>query len=93
MADTIPKLLTLAAVAEALSVSPHTIRMWVRNGRLRPVRYAAGCSFPRTQWRNSLRPVCVSRTATKGDTGRDRDRSLPLYRALATRGRSGTKCK
>ncbi len=38
MADTIPKLLTLIAVAEALSVSPHSVRMWVRKGRLRPVR-------------------------------------------------------
>lgn len=38
MADTVPKLLNLAAVAEALAVSPHTIRMWVRKGRLQPVR-------------------------------------------------------
>jgi excisionase family DNA binding protein len=34
----IPKLLTLAAVAEALAVSPHTVRMWIRRGRLTPVR-------------------------------------------------------
>ncbi|MGD0904403.1 MAG: helix-turn-helix domain-containing protein [Terracidiphilus sp.] len=38
MADTVPKLLNLAAVAEALAVSPHTVRMWVRKGRLTPVR-------------------------------------------------------
>jgi excisionase family DNA binding protein len=38
MADTVPKLLPLAAVAEALAVSPHTVRMWVRKDRLRPVR-------------------------------------------------------
>ena len=38
MADLVPKLLTLAAVAEALAVSPHTVRMWVRKDRLRPVR-------------------------------------------------------
>jgi excisionase family DNA binding protein len=38
MADTIPKLLTLAEVAKALAVSPHTIRSFVRQGRLRPVR-------------------------------------------------------
>jgi len=38
MADTVPKLLTLAVVAEALAVSPHTVRMWVRKNRLRPVR-------------------------------------------------------
>ena len=38
MGDIVPKLLTLAAVAQALSVSPHTVRMWVRKDRLRPVR-------------------------------------------------------
>jgi excisionase family DNA binding protein len=38
MADGIPKLLPLAAVAEALAVSPHTVRMWIRKGKLRPVR-------------------------------------------------------
>jgi excisionase family DNA binding protein len=38
MADTVPKLLTLTAVSEALAVSPHTVRMWVRKNRLRPVR-------------------------------------------------------
>jgi len=34
----VPRLLTLAAVAEALAVSPHTVRMWVRKGRIRPLR-------------------------------------------------------
>lgn len=38
MSENIPKLLTLVAVAEALAVSPHTVRMWVRKGRLRPLR-------------------------------------------------------
>jgi len=38
MADLVPKLLTLAAVAEALAVSPHTVRMWVRKGKIQPVR-------------------------------------------------------
>lgn len=38
MTDIIPKLLTLAAVAEALAVSPHTVRKMVRDGRLRPTR-------------------------------------------------------
>jgi excisionase family DNA binding protein len=37
MADSVPKLLILTAVAEALAVSPHTVRMWVRKGRLQPV--------------------------------------------------------
>lgn len=38
MADTVPQLLTLVAVAKALCVSPHTVRAWVRHGKLRPVR-------------------------------------------------------
>jgi excisionase family DNA binding protein len=38
MPDSIPQLLTLLAVANALCVSPHTVRSWVRKGRLRPVR-------------------------------------------------------
>ena len=38
MTDMVPKLLTLAAVAEALSVSPHSVRKWVRLGKLRPIK-------------------------------------------------------
>jgi excisionase family DNA binding protein len=38
MADTLPQLLTLREVAEALSLSPHTIRSFIRKGKLRPVR-------------------------------------------------------
>jgi len=38
MADNIPKLLPLVVVAETLAVSPHTVRMWVRKGKLQPVR-------------------------------------------------------
>ena len=38
MNDNLPKLLTLTAVAEVLSVSPHTVRSWVKKGRLQPVR-------------------------------------------------------
>lgn len=37
MAD-MAKLLTLLAVADVLSISPHTIRKMVRDGRLRPTR-------------------------------------------------------
>jgi excisionase family DNA binding protein len=38
MRDAIPQLLTLLAVAKALCVSPHTVRNWVKKGRLRPIR-------------------------------------------------------
>lgn len=35
---TVPQLLPLAALAKTLSVSEHTIRSWVRKGKLKPVR-------------------------------------------------------
>jgi predicted site-specific integrase-resolvase len=38
MPDTVPQLLPLVAVAKALCVSPHTVRSWVRQGKLKPVR-------------------------------------------------------
>jgi excisionase family DNA binding protein len=38
MPENLPQLLTLLAVAKALCVSPHTVRSWVKRGRLRPVR-------------------------------------------------------
>lgn len=38
MPDAIPQLLTLLAVAKALCFSPHTVRSWVKTGKLRPVR-------------------------------------------------------
>jgi hypothetical protein len=38
MPDSIPQLLPLLAVAKTLCVSPHSIRAWVRQGRLKPVR-------------------------------------------------------
>jgi excisionase family DNA binding protein len=38
MAESVPQLLTLVALAKLLSVSTHTIRSWVRQGKLKPVR-------------------------------------------------------
>jgi excisionase family DNA binding protein len=38
MGEGVPQLLTLLEVSEALRVSTHTVRSWVRQGRLRPVR-------------------------------------------------------
>jgi excisionase family DNA binding protein len=38
MPDSIPQLLTLLTVAKTLCVSPHTVRSWVRKGRLHPIR-------------------------------------------------------
>jgi excisionase family DNA binding protein len=38
MPDTVPQLLTLRDVANRLRVSPHTVRSWMRKGKLQPVR-------------------------------------------------------
>ena len=38
MVESVPQLLTLLELAERLRVSPHTVRSWVRKGKLRPVR-------------------------------------------------------
>ena len=34
----VPQLLTLLVLAKMLCVSPHTVRAWVKKGKLRPVR-------------------------------------------------------
>jgi excisionase family DNA binding protein len=49
MADALPLLLTLRQVAEALSLSPHTIRAFVRKGKLRPVRLCRRLLFDATE--------------------------------------------
>jgi hypothetical protein len=38
MPDNVPQLLTLLEVGRLLCVSPHTVRGWVRQSKLRPVR-------------------------------------------------------
>lgn len=38
MENSIPQLLNLSELAEKLRVSPHTVRSWVKKGRLRPLR-------------------------------------------------------
>jgi excisionase family DNA binding protein len=38
MPENVPRLLTLLALANALCVSPHTIRSWIKKGKIRPVR-------------------------------------------------------
>jgi hypothetical protein len=45
MTDNVPQLLNLVAVAKALSLSPHTIRKMVRDGRLRPTRICSRLLF------------------------------------------------
>ena len=68
MAENIPHLLTLVAVADALAVSPHTIRMWVRKGKLRPVRLCRRLLFHPTE---ILRLVELSGDASPLHESRD----------------------
>jgi len=37
-AGQLPRLFDLNAVADTLRVSPHTVRKWVKEGRLQPIR-------------------------------------------------------
>jgi excisionase family DNA binding protein len=38
MADSLPRLVSLIDMAEMLRVSPHTVRSWIRKGKLQPLR-------------------------------------------------------
>jgi len=38
VSDSVPQLMTLLGVAKSLCVSPHTVRSWVKKGKLRPIR-------------------------------------------------------
>jgi len=38
MPDDIPRLLTLQELAQRLRVSPHSVRAWVKKGKLAPIR-------------------------------------------------------
>jgi len=38
MPENIPQLLPLLAVAKLLCVSQHTVRAWVKRGKLKPIR-------------------------------------------------------
>jgi len=38
MCEELPKIFTLQQVAKLFNVSPHTVRSWVRNHRLQPLR-------------------------------------------------------
>jgi excisionase family DNA binding protein len=54
MSDPVPKLFPLTAVAEALAVSPHTVRQWVRQNRLRPTRICRRLLFSQEEIKRFL---------------------------------------
>ena len=49
MPESVPRLLTLLEVAELLRVSPHTVRAWIRQGRLQPLRLCRRLLFSPTE--------------------------------------------
>ena len=49
MPESVPRLLTLLEVAELLRVSPHTVRAWIRQGRLQPLRLCRRLLFNPTE--------------------------------------------
>jgi excisionase family DNA binding protein len=49
MPESVPRLLTLLELAELLRVSPHTIRAWIREGRLQPLRLCRRLLFHPTE--------------------------------------------
>jgi len=62
----IAQLLTLLAVAKALCVSPHTVRSWVRDGKLRPVHICRRLLFhPDEVTRFLAHPQSSGRTPTE----------------------------
>lgn len=63
MPDTVPKLLTLLEVAELLRVSPHTIRAWIRQGRLQPLRLCRRLLFNPAEILRLLGDVEANKTA------------------------------
>ena len=63
---TVPQLLALLAVAKALCVSPHTVRSWVRQGRLSPVRICRRLLFHPDEIERFLREAGATRDGQSG---------------------------
>ena len=54
MADSVPQLMPLLVLSKTLAVSPHTVRAWVRTGKLRPVRICRRLLFDPDEVRRFL---------------------------------------
>lgn len=66
--DRVIPLLTLTEAAEALRVSPHTIRSFVRQGRLQPLRLCRRLLFHPDEL-NRLVALSTTRTPTEAEKG------------------------
>jgi excisionase family DNA binding protein len=63
MPETVPQLLTLLEVAGKLKVSSHSVRSWVRQGRLNPTRICRRLLFNP----NEVQRFLVDGEARQGD--------------------------
>lgn len=66
--DGVPQLLTLAEVSETLRVSSHTVRAWVRRGRLEPVRICRRLLFAPDEL---VRFLAQAKAMPHGESSRD----------------------
>ncbi len=60
-ADSFPRLLTLGEVADALRLSPHTIRAFVRKRKLHPARICRRLLFHPAEIEQLIRDATESR--------------------------------
>lgn len=65
MSSEIPPLLTLLDVAKCCRVSPHTVRKWVRQGRLRPTRICSRLLFAQAELQRLLSESEPSRACAR----------------------------
>ena len=67
MSEAVLCLLDLMAVAKLCSVSPHTVRKWVRQGKLRPLRICRRLLFHPDECARFLTDSGSPNTAVKND--------------------------
>jgi predicted site-specific integrase-resolvase len=75
VSEGVPQLLPLVALARALCVSPHTVRSWVKKGRLRPMRLCRRLLFhpdeiARFLAENSSHPREVANSRSRAESER-----------------------
>lgn len=73
MPETVPQLLTLLAVAKALCVSPHTVRAWIRKGKLRPIRLCRRLLFHPD---DLLQFLAAAKAAPSGESARSAESEM-----------------
>jgi predicted site-specific integrase-resolvase len=72
----VPQLLTLLQVAKSLCVSQHTVRSWVRQGKLRPLRICRRLIFDPAEVGRFISEAEISQTNRSGN-GAEKVTSVP----------------